>query len=62
MNRIGETTVSVQDRCPNMRDHIDRGEVTFTRKQCPQCYSVIVTTVRVPFIPAQARKTVVNAQ
>lgn len=50
---VGRTTVNVQHRCPNMRHHVDHG---MRDLPCPDCYSLIVTAVTVPYRPA-ARET-----
>lgn len=53
--RYGETTISVQPRCPNLDDHADG-----LPKPCPNCYSLIQTNVVVPYRPYIPFTTVVE--
>lgn len=49
MSGVGETTVSVQWRCTQMtKHHNGKGSLTVP---CPDCYSLIQTNVRVPYLP-----------
>jgi hypothetical protein len=51
MADIGETTVSIQTRCPNMRQHINPVDVggRLIGVPCKDCYSVTVTSTRIPW-------------
>lgn len=51
-------SVSVQHRCPRMREHLPSdgmgrpGERDGLPVPCPDCYSIVVTTIRVPWQPS----------
>jgi hypothetical protein len=52
-------SVSVQLRCPRMGEHVPRdglgrpGERDGLAVPCPDCYSIVVTTIRVPWQPSR---------
>lgn len=51
---------SIQHRCPNMRDHVDPTNIggPLLNVPCPDCYSLEVTAIRLPYRPVEPERPV----